>query len=287
MYTVLDSGNAPFTVSPLSEAGGAVVSGIDLRRPIDSATADALRAAWREHLVLVVRDQELEEADQERFCAVFGELAGLHSKVTAAAKAEESRALWVANVDDPDRPTAVQRGEMMYHIDQCYTERPSKASTLYAVTIPDIGGNTRFSNLVKVYEELSDDWKERVAGLRALNYFDYRANANTRPDSIDPDAPQYTHPLVRTHADSGRKSLFANRQMTMRIDGMDASESDEILSYLFDRMEDPANVYEHVWRVGDLVLWDNRCTAHARTYYDPEKRRLLRRMTVLDENPVS
>jgi taurine dioxygenase len=274
--------------SRLSQAGGALIEGIDLKKPLGCEEAEAIRLAWTEHLVLVARNQIIDEEDQERFCKLFGELAGLHSKVSSETPKGESGAkvLWVANIDNPNRPTAVQRGEMMFHIDQCYTEYPSKASTLYAVNIPKIGGNTRFSNLQKAYEELSDDWKNRLEGLRALNYFDYRSNATTRPKKIDPDAPQYFHPLVRTHSVSGQKSLFVNRQMTIYIEGVERSESDEILGFLFNRMEDPDNIYEHIWQVGDLVLWDNRCTAHARTHYDPEEARLLRRMTVVDECPV-
>ena len=176
---------------------------------------------------------------------------------------------------------------MMFHIDQAYSESPCKGSTLYSVIIPDVGGNTCFSNCAKIYASLSDGWKQRLEGLTALNYFNYDTDPSTRPADIDPDAPQTSHPVIRTHPETGERSVFVNRLMTMRIDDLDRSESDEILYYLFDRIEDPANIYEHVWQVGDLVLWDNRCTAHARTDYDPEKRRLLRRMTVLDENPVT
>ena len=273
-------------VRPLSDAGGAAITGIDLRSSISEKVKEMLRSVWRDYLVLVIRDQNIEEQHQERFCKIFGNLAGLRSKVYRTSGNTKSHALWVANAEDSSRPTAVQQGEMMFHIDQCYTERPSKASTLYAVTIPDEGGNTRFSNLIKAYEGLSDDWKMRIEGLRALNYFDYQANATTRPETIDPNGPQFLHPIVRTHPETGQKSLFVNRQMTMFIEGLGADESDEILNYLFEMIEDPTNVYEHVWKVGDLVLWDNRCTAHARTYYNPKESRLLRRMTVLDENPV-
>ena len=279
--TLTPSGQNDIVVTPLSEAGGAEVSNIDLRAPIADATAAALRQAWLDHKILVIRDQDITEDEQERFCLLFGELAGLKSQATA------TKTLWVTNMEEPERITAVQRGEMMFHIDQAYSEQPCKGSTLYSVIIPGIGGNTCFSNCTKIYASLSDDWKQRLEGLTALNYFNYDTNPSTRPGEIDPSAPQYSHPVVRTHGETGEKSIFVNRLMTMRINNMDLSESDEILHYLFDQIEDPANVYEHIWRVGDLVLWDNRCTAHARTYYDPEERRLLRRMTVLDESPVT
>ena len=278
--TVALPGQSQITVTPLSDAGGAEISGIDLRQPIDGATADALRQAWLDNKVLVIRNQEITEDEQEKFCRLFGELAGLKSQATA------TKTLWVTNREEPDRVTAVQRGEMMFHIDQAYSEQPCKGSTLYSVIIPDVGGNTCFSNCAKIFASLSDDWKRRLAGLTALNYFNYDTNPSTRPGEVDPGAPQYSHPVIRTHPETGERSVFVNRLMTMRINDRDKAESDEILGYLFDRIEDPANVYEHVWQVGDLVLWDYRCTAHARTDYDSEKRRLLRRMTILDENPV-
>ena len=269
------------TVTPLSNAAGAEISDIDLNSPFYTDTAEALRQAWRDHMVLLVRGQDLSADDQERFCRVFGEIAGLKSKQST------SNFLWVSNREVPDNATAVQLGEMMFHYDQAYSRHPCKGSTLYSLEIPDVGGNTCFANCCMAYDTLSDDWKARIGGLTALNYFNYDTNPSIRPGDVDPDAPQYSHPVVRTHAETGRKSIYVNRLMTMKINNVDPSESDEILGHLFDHIEQPDHVYEHVWEVGDLVLWDNRCLAHARTDYDPAKKRLLRRMTVLDENPVS
>jgi taurine dioxygenase len=274
-------GQEAFTVTPISSAAGAEISGLDLSKAIGDETAEALREAWHEHMVLLVRGQDLTADDQERFCRVFGELAGLKSKKST------SKFLWVSNREVPDNATAVQLGEMMFHYDQSYAENPCKASTLYSLEIPDVGGNTCFANCCLAYDALSDEWKQRIDGLTALNYFNYDTNPSSRPGEIDPTAPQTSHPVVRTHAETGRKSIYANRLMTMQINGVEKAESDEILSFLFDHIEKPEHIYEHVWEVGDLVLWDNRCLAHARTDYDPTKKRLLRRMTILDENPVS
>lgn len=275
------SGHSEFTVTPLSNAAGAEISDIDLNRPISDDTAQALRQAWRDHMILLVRGQDLTADDQERFCRVFGDIAGLKSKEST------SNFLWVSNREVPDNATAVQLGEMMFHCDQAYAERPCKGSTLYSLEIPDVGGNTCFANCCMAYDALSDDWKQRIDGLTALNYFNYDTNPSIRPGEIDPAAPQTSHPVVRTHAETGRKSIYVNRLMTMKINDVDKAESDGILTHLFDHIEKPEHVYEHVWEVGDLVLWDNRCLAHARTDYDPAKKRLLRRMTILDENPVS
>lgn len=268
-------------VEKLSDAAGAIVSGLDLTQEISGEDIDALQQAWQEHMVLLLRGQELTEDEQERFCCVFGDIAGLKSKES------HSKFLFVTNKEDPSVATAVQLGEMMYHYDQAYAEHPCKASTLYSIEIPDVGGNTCFANCCAVYDQLSDEWKARLEGKTALNYFNYDTNPSLRPDEVDPKAPQFSHPVIRTHPDTGRKSVYVNRLMTIRINEVDKGESDKILDFLFDLIEHPRNVYEHVWQVNDLVLWDNRCTAHARKHYDPEKRRLLRRMTILDENPVA
>ena len=108
-----------------------------------------------------------------------------------------------------------------------------------------------------------------------------------RPSEINPDAPQWVHPVVRTHPDTGRKAIYVNRLMTLWIEGIERAESDEILDYLFAHIEKPQFVYEHVWSVGELMMWDNRCSAHARTWFSPEKRRMMRRVTVRDPYPVS
>ncbi len=267
-------------VRPLAKTLGAEISGIDLSRPLGDDGIAALKQAWLDNKVIAVRGLDLSEDDQLRFCRYFGEIAGLKSKKS------DSQFLFVANRELPDRTTAVQAGEMMYHIDQCYAETPSKASTLYSMVIPDVGGNTRFADCEAAYDALDDGTKAKIAGRTALNYFDYEESATMRVAEIKPTAPQFSHPIVRTHPETGRKGLFVNRQMTMRIDGMEHAESDALLETLFDTLESPENVYEHVWQVGDLVLWDNRCTAHSRTWYDPAKTRLLRRMTILDESPV-
>ena len=107
-----------------------------------------------------------------------------------------------------------------------------------------------------------------------------------RGTRLAPDVPSYAHPVVCTHPATGRKALYVNRLMTVRIEGLPAQESDELLTLLFDHQERREFIYEHVWRAGDLVMWDNRCTLHARTDFSPDERRLLRRVTILGEKPM-
>ena len=268
------------SITKLSKAAGAEIKGLDLSSELKQEDIDVIKQAWLDHMVLLVRDGNLSEEGQERFCSVFGQIAGLKSKRSSA------KFLFVANKEVPEQETAVQLGEMMFHYDQAYSQNPCKASTLYSIMVPEMGGNTCFSNCCAVYERLSAEWKKRIKGKTALNYFNYDTDPSKRPKEIDPNAPQYSHPIIRTHPETGRKSIYVNRLMTMKINGVKKGESKEILEFLFSCIEDKANIYEHIWTKGDLVLWDNRCTAHARTHYNPQKARLLRRMTILDENSV-
>jgi len=274
----------PITVTPLADAIGAEISGVDLSRPLDAETVAAIRQAWLDHVIVLFRDQHMTDEDQERFCGYLGELEVVRS--AKSADAAHPSVLLITNVRGTGRTTALEDGEMMFHYDQCYYERPAMGSTLFAMEVPKEGGNTLFANCAAAYESLPGDVKRRLEGLRALNYYDYARDPTVRPKSLNPDAPQWVHPVVRTHPETGRKALFVNRLMTIRIEGMDADESDELLDYLFDCIEDPAFRYEHVWRVGDLLMWDNRCSVHARTYFSPDDRRMMRRVTIRESRPV-
>ena len=271
------------TVSPLSEAIGARIEGVDLSREVDPGTFDTIKNALFEHAIIVVPRQTLDEDDQERFCRYFGELEMVRS---GQAPSDHPAVLMITNVTDSGRPTALEDGEMMFHYDQCYYENPALGSTLYAIEVPDEGGNTLFANCRLAYEALDDGWKARLDGLRALHYYDYKRDPTLRPSEINPDAPQWVHPVVRTHPETGRKAIYVNRLMTLWIEGIDRDESDEILDYLFAHIEKPEFVYEHEWTVGELIMWDNRCSAHARTWFSPDKRRMMRRVTVRDPHPV-
>jgi len=175
---------------------------------------------------------------------------------------------------------------MQFHTDQCHQEIPAKASMLYAIEIPSVGGNTLFANAYLAYETLSADIRRRIDGRKALNAYDYDTAATIRKSEVPDGAPCYAHPVVRTHPATGRKALYVNRLMTRRIEGLDAQESEELLTLLFDHQEQPKFIYEHVWRPGDILMWDNRCTLHARTDFPAGERRLLRRVTILGEKPV-
>jgi len=272
------------TVTSLSKALGARITGVDLRDELDAESARAIRQAFLDNVIIVLPGQQIDDSDQERFCRHFGELEVVRS--AAAADSAHPSVLLITNVRGTGRATALEDGEMMFHYDQCYYEHPAMGSTLYAMKVPAEGGNTLFANCQLAYDALDDDWKRRLEGRRALNYYDYARDPTVRPKSLNPDAPQWVHPVVRTHPQTGRKALFVNRLMTIRIEGVVADESDQILGYLFDHIENPDFIYEHVWSVGDLMMWDNRCSVHARTWFSPDSERMMRRVTVRDPSPV-
>jgi len=151
--------------------------------------------------------------------------------------------------------------------------------------VPRAGGHTLYANGFAAYETLPPDLKTKLAGKRALNIYDYAGAPLTRADALAPDVKSHAHPVFRTHPATGKKALYVNRLMTWSILGLDPSESRDILEQLFAHQERPEFVYEHVWRPGDLMLWDNRSCLHARTGFDPAERRRLRRVTVAGDVP--
>lgn len=272
---------ADLQVRPLSDALGAEIIGIDLSQPMDVATANAIEKAWHDHLVLVFRNQTLSNDDQVRFCRHYGDLEEV--RTGKYANEDMKHTMMITNVTDTGLMTALENGDMWFHSDQCYYEIPCKASTLYAMEIPSVGGNTLFANCYTAWETLPADLRDKLEGLKAHHIYDYAGNPLKRGDNIDPDAPQYFHPVARTHPATKRKALYVNRLMTDYIDGITGEESDEILAQLFAHSEEERFVYEHVWQVGDFVIWDNRCSMHARTDFDPNERRMMRRITVKGE----
>jgi taurine dioxygenase len=279
----MDAAVSSLTVKPLSPALGAEIVGIDLSKPLDGATVAAIRAAWTEHLVLLFRNQTLSEDDQVRFARHFGELQQRPrpKDLRAEAKVKNPEVMLVSNIRENGKLIgSLPDGEMQFHSDMCYIPTPPKGTFLYAIEIPSQGGDTLFLNMYKAYEALAPEMKARLKDRTAVNVFLYGSTSRegNKPDfNVHPHA---SHPIVRVHPESGRPALYLNRLMTWNVEGMEEDESKELLDRLFDHVEQPQFIYEHKWRVGDLILWDNRCTLHARTDFSDKERRLLRRVVV-------
>ena len=275
-------------ITPVSPAIGAEIGGIDLTRPLEEVTFRQIEQAWFDGVILLFRGQNLGEDDQVRFAERFGSLVGSYDKAKQADRKHHHYAImYISNIRENGKLIgALPDGEMYFHSDQCHAERPAKATMLYALEIPSKGGDTLFSNMYKAYEALPDELKTRLAGMKAENVYDYSDETTQKRGSKIREGVKHTaHPIFRTHPDTGRKALYVNRLMTDHIVGMPAAESDEILNFLFNHSEKPEFVYAHQWKVGDLILWDNRCSIHARTDFDASERRKLRRITVLGDEP--
>ncbi len=269
---------------PLSPALGAEIVGVDLRHDLDDGTCAQIRDIWHQNLVILMRGQDLTEEDEVRFAEMFGPPAKIHTRQFVRG---HPAVMLISNIREDGKPIgALPDGEMHFHTDQCHQERPAMASMLYAIEVPREGGNTLFANGYKAYETLPEDVKGRIDGRKALNAYDYDNASMKRGTRVAEGVPSYVHPVVRTHPATGRKALYVNRLMTVRIEGMPEDESAELLDMLFDHQERREFVYEHVWRPGDLLMWDNRCTLHARTDFSAGERRLMRRVTILGEKPV-
>ncbi len=271
-------------VNPLSTALGAEIVGVDAGRPVDDASFATILDAWHRYLVIVLRGQTLDEESQVRFAERFGELSPIH---TSHHSSTNRAVMYIGNLKKDGRMIgALPLGEMHFHSDQCYQERPALGTMLYSIEVPSEGGDTLFANGYKAYEALPAEVKERVRGLEALNVYDYDGGVVERSNMVSPERGiAFAHPVVRTHPASGRKSLYVNRLMTHHIEGLPPEESERLLALMFDTIERPENVYEHRWRVGDLLLWDNRCTLHARRDFDPNARRWMRRVTIRGDRP--
>jgi len=278
------------TVTPLSDALGAEISGVDLTRPLDAATVDAINRAWLDHLVILVRGQTLSEDDHLRFAGYFGPAGDYQRPDTLKSKAmvERNRAImFVSNIVENGEPIgALPDGEMWFHTDTGYAQNPHKATTLYAVEIPSTGGNTIFSNQYAVFDALPGRLRAKLAGREARNAYEFGTMIKTKERYDAPETRTAVHPVFRPHNETGRMTVYVNELMTEEIVGLPAGESRATLEEIFALQRETRFLYEHVWRIGDLVMWDNRCTLHARTDFPRAERRLLRRITVEDRTPV-
>ncbi len=276
-------GKARFETVPLTKHIGAEIRGIDLRQQPDAETVQAIYQAWLEHLVLIFPEQKLEQEDLIRATGFFGQISALSRPAKYFPKGY-SRLLpgimMISNIRENGEPIgALPDGEMMFHHDMIHAEVPSKATLLYAVEIPSAGGNTLFASGYAAYDTLDPAIRDRLEGKKALHHYNY--GSTIKGDSRGTEAfAECVHPVFRTHEDTSRKAVYVNRLMTVKVLDMPEDESQRLLEAVYDHSEKREFVYEHAWRLGDLLLWDNRCSSHARTDFPSTQRRLMFRTTV-------
>lgn len=273
-------------VQKLAEALGAEVRGVDLSRPIAPELFARIRAAWLEHMVLRFRGQSLTDPQLLAFSRHFGELDPPGPNPLGRPFLPDHPEMNViSNITQGGVPIGgLGDGEAIWHADMTYIERPPMAAILYAIEIPPAGGDTYWANMVLAYETLPAALKQRIEGREALHDATYNSAGAMRKgyrEVTDPrTAPGARHPLVRTHPETGRRSLFLGRRRNSYIVGLELEESERLLDDLWRHATQPRFTWRQQWRVGDVMVWDNRCTLHRRDAFDAAARRLLHRTQI-------
>ena len=273
------------SITPLSPHTGAEVRGIDLRGPVSDAVRQQLNDAFSRHSVLVIRDQELAADQFVRASELFGEVFRQHD--TRFALPENPLVHYISNQDKyPDGKRYIP-GEG-YHTDHSNDRQPPKATVLHAIKLPDRGGDTHYANMQLAYEKLPERMKQRLEGLKAVHVYQIRHSTRKlmgMNDALKQHVPPAVeHPIVRTHPETGRKAIYINPIRIDGIVGMSEKDALALLAELLEHATRPDFEYRHRWRVGDMVLWDNRCLLHkANGDYDMSQVRYLYRVMLKDE----
>ncbi len=285
----MDQSDRRLTVTPTGAALGADVSGVDLSRPLSRADYDAIVQAYRDHLVLRFRGQRLSDPDLLAFSRRFGTLDLAPITVTGERHLPDFPEVSViSNVVEGGREIGnLGAYEAEWHTDMSYNDDPPKFSCLYALEVPRAGGDTSFLNMVRAYETLPPDLKE-IADSYSCKHDASRNSAGLLRKGFraleDPrEVIGAVHPLAPLHPESGRRVLLLGRRLNAYIPGLPLAESEEILDRLWAHTLDPANTWTQVWRVGDVVFWDDRSTMHRRDAFSEAARRIMHRTQVQGE----
>jgi taurine dioxygenase len=280
-------------ILPSGRALGAEIRGINLAAPIGDDTFDAIREAWSDHLVLLFRSQSLSDDDLIRFSQRFGALDIAPASATDMAGAQEKSRpeIWIiSNVVENGKPIgALGDKEAEWHTDMSYVDEPPMASVLHSLEIPKAGGDTSFANMYKALETLPADLRRAIEG-RVCNHDasttsvgELRAGAGAVTDVRL--APGAKHPMIRTHPVTGGKALYLGRRLNAYIPGLELEESERLLDALWAHCTKPEFVWTHQWRVGDLLIWDNRAAIHRRDSFNGAERRVMHRTQIKGDRP--
>lgn len=267
----------------------ACVTGIDLTQPVTGVLADQLRAHWLRYQVLYFPDQPMTHGDLERFTESLGPFG--HDPYISPVPGHPN----ILEVRHEPDEAAIPFGSS-WHSDWSFQAAPPNATVLHAKVVPPIGGGTHFADGVRAFETLPRALHRAIEGRRAIHsarrtysHEGYRAGGKRTSMKITPSEDAWQtqcHPLIRTHPESGRQSLFLNPVYTLGIEDMDADESSQILQELFEHMLQPDFVYQHRWTENMLVLWDNRTVMHSAQGGYSGYRRVMHRTTVAGSVPV-
>ena len=272
-------------VTPINDAFGASIANIDLSS-ITDGEFEEIYAHWLNYRVLVVRGQNLTDDALEAFSARFGPLDTIPYFSKLGLSEEEFREkglgsiyiLPISNVEKDGKKLGVLGdGEVHWHADTNYMKTPCVGMVLFGKTIPGTGGDTQFADQAGAYESLPDALKTQIATLSIKHDASHTSDGNVRPGFEEfaskdlSELPGELHPIVFTHPETGRKSLFLGRRAFAYVDGLSREESEALLDELWAYAVDPRHVISHQWQAGDVIIWDNRCLLHHREPYTGER----------------
>ncbi|HET7596826.1 MAG TPA: TauD/TfdA family dioxygenase [Burkholderiales bacterium] len=300
---------AAFRAVPTGAALGAEIQGVDFSLPVPEDVKDALRAAWAEHLVLLVRNQDIDDHRLLAAAGIFGpphDAASRKYHLDAGRKVDNRHMISqhpsvsiISNLDENGNPVKDNGGlgsyEVVWHTDNSYVAIPPAGSMLYSLIIPvNGGGDTSFNNQYLAYDELPDELKRAIEGRTQVHDSSRNSAGVLRPGVRLPTRPEEvegpTHPLVRVHPVTGKRALYLGRRRAWPsnyIVGLDNSQSEALLDRLWAHATQPRYAWTHRWRVGDVVLWDNRCCMHYRSEVDSSQPRVMHRTTIKGEAPIA
>lgn len=298
---------ASLAIVPTGAAVGAEVRGIDLSQPVPDDVAAALREAWGKHLVLLFRNQEMTPEQYLAAAQIFGkpQVGAARAYFEKAGALDTMHTLPVpeisvlSNLGPDGKPVKENAGlgslEVVWHSDNSYIEKPPAGSTLYAREIPDDGtGKTSFNSQYLAYEELPDDLRKAIEGKRSKQDASRNSAGTLRPGVKKPekpeDVPGQMHPLVRVHPVTRRKALYLGRcrvYPSQFIEGVSHAESEALLDRLWEHATRDKYKWTHTWRVGDMLVWDNRCAMHYREPVNSDQRRVMWRSQFQGEEVIA
>jgi alpha-ketoglutarate-dependent taurine dioxygenase len=274
------------TVTPLTPAVGAEIGNVDLAA-LGAAESAQIETAWHRHSVLLFRGQKLSDDDLLAFSRRFGELDPPPNQERGRQSPPGYPDIYVVSnvLDDKGQPIgALGAGEAVWHTDMSYLELPPDASMLYALEIPQSGGNTSFCGMQAVWKALPGSLKAKLGARRIKHDGTFNSGGYVRQGVTPTDDPQQApgawHPAVCVHPVTGEPALYLGRRRNSYVEGLSRAESDALLDELWSFVDSPQFMYEHHWRVGDLVVWDNRTIMHRRDPFDNASRRVMHRTQI-------
>ena len=279
----------PFATTQLSDPLGGEIYGLDLSKPIDAEMKEAIYNALLQYHVLVFRNQMLTREQQGQFAENYGELESHVGRLRNGKRYSVINDITNIQPDGKKIPKLVNRGPNHWHTDKSYHEIPSAITMLHGKQVPSKGGETLFTNMRLAYEALSSDMKARVDGLKVVHSWEAnRKNVGETPatEAQKRERPPVTHPLIRTHPDTGTKALYIGTHIDKIVD-MSRENSDALVEELMEHSIQSQFRYDHTWQQGDLVMWDNRSLMHrGNTNYDmANEARVLQRTVIIGTKP--